>query len=58
MTALWNFDPCNLVEIDRRIRGAVVLKMEVVSTTETSVNFHQTTRGNIVEELSSAAVRT
>jgi hypothetical protein len=48
MTVFWDFAPCSLVEIDRRFRGA--LMMEAASTSETSVNFYETTRRNIPED--------
>jgi hypothetical protein len=47
MTVFWDVAPCSLVEIDRRFRGAM---MEAVTTSETSVNFYQTTRHNIPED--------
>jgi hypothetical protein len=39
--------PCRLVEVDRRFRGIaaslITLMMEAASTSETSLNFYQTT---------------
>jgi hypothetical protein len=54
MTAFWNNTPCCLVEDDRRFRGAYCPhhqgnEMEAVRTSKTSVNFYDTTRGNIPE---------
>jgi hypothetical protein len=56
-----NVAPCSLVEVYRRFRGAcclhhqgdeslVALMMEAASTSETSVNFYQTTRCNTPED--------
>jgi hypothetical protein len=42
MTALWDIAPCSLVEVD--------LMMEAVITSETSVNFYETTRRNIPQD--------
>jgi hypothetical protein len=42
--------PCSLVEIYRRCRVLIALMMEVTSTSETSVNFYQTTRRNKAED--------
>jgi hypothetical protein len=52
MTVFWDIPPCSLIEVDRRFRSAyclhhqgddlIALKMEAVSTPETSVNFYQT----------------
>jgi hypothetical protein len=57
MTALWDVAPCSLVEVYGRFRGAYCLHyegddrmmMEAVNTSETSVNFDETTRGIIPE---------
>jgi hypothetical protein len=53
MIVFWDVEPCNLVEIDRRLRGAYCLNhsliMEAVSTSETSVNFYQISERNIPE---------
>jgi hypothetical protein len=46
MTAFWDIEPCSLVEVDRRF---IALTMEAVNTSETSVNFYETTRRNIPE---------
>jgi hypothetical protein len=57
MTVFWDVAPCGLVEVDRHFRGAyclhhqVALMVEAVSTSETSVNFYETTRRNIPEDL-------
>jgi hypothetical protein len=45
MTVFWDVTPCSLVEAYRRF----ALMMVTVSFSETSVNFYQTTRGNIPE---------
>jgi hypothetical protein len=51
MTIFWDIAPCNLVEVNRRLRGAVIaLIKEAVSTSETSVNFYETTRRNYPED--------
>jgi hypothetical protein len=49
MTVFWDVAPCSLVEVYRCFR-AIVLMMEAVNTSETSVYFNQTTRSNILEE--------
>jgi hypothetical protein len=43
MSVFWDVAPCSLVEVD-------TLMMEVVSTSETSVNFCQTRRRKILED--------
>jgi hypothetical protein len=48
VTVFWDIAPCSLVQIDRRFKG-VSLMMELVSLSETSANFHETTRRNIPE---------
>jgi hypothetical protein len=59
MTVVWDVAPCGLVEINRRFRGAYCLHYQAnpprpddgaVSTSETSVNFYQTTRRNIPDD--------
>jgi hypothetical protein len=54
MTVFWDVAPCSLVEINRRFGDAychiIVLMMEAVSTSETSVKLYQTTRRNISED--------
>jgi hypothetical protein len=53
MDVSWDVAPCSLVEAYRRFRGAFCLHYqgdEAVSTSETSVNFYQTTRCNIPED--------
>jgi hypothetical protein len=53
LAVFWNVAPCSLIEIDRRFRGVyrpIALVMEVVSSSETSVNIYQTTRPNIPED--------
>jgi hypothetical protein len=47
--------PCSLVEVYRRSRGAciisaIALMMAAASTSETSVNFYQTTQRNNSED--------
>jgi hypothetical protein len=40
-----DLSPCSLAEIDQRFRGAeITLMMEAVITSETLVNFYETTR--------------
>jgi hypothetical protein len=59
MTVFWDVAPCSLVEVYRRFRGACFLHhqgdelTEAESTSETSVNFYQTTRRNIPSQSSS-----
>jgi hypothetical protein len=54
MTVFWDVTPFRLVEVYIRFRGAScihhALMMEAASTSETSVNFYQTTRLNIPED--------
>jgi hypothetical protein len=53
MVVFWVAAPCNLVEVYRRFRGvsaSIIRVMEAVSTSETSVNFYQTTRRNNSED--------
>jgi hypothetical protein len=53
MTIFWNIMPCSLIEIYRRFKDAcllIALMMEAASTSETLVNFYQTTRRNIPED--------
>jgi hypothetical protein len=47
-TVLCDVAPCSLVVVYRRFRS-IALIMAVASTSETSVNFYQTTRRNIPE---------
>jgi hypothetical protein len=54
MTVFWDVAPCSLVETDDdtvlltvSITRAIVLMMEAISTSETTVSFYQTTRRNI-----------
>jgi hypothetical protein len=60
MTAFLDIAPCSLVEGDRRFRSVYclhhqgdewlnALMMEAVRTSETSVNFYQTTRRDVPE---------
>jgi hypothetical protein len=44
MAVFWVVASCNLVEFYQRFRGTCYLMMEAASTSETSVNFYQTTR--------------
>jgi hypothetical protein len=49
MTAIWDTGLHSLMEVDRRFRGVyyrhlMALMMEAVSTSETPVYFHETTR--------------
>jgi hypothetical protein len=41
---------CSLVGVCQRFRGAIALMMEAASTSETLVNFYQTTRHNNPED--------
>jgi hypothetical protein len=60
MTIFWDVEPCRLVDFTdvsevlttSIIRATIIrsLMMEVVRTSETSVNFYQTTRCNITED--------
>jgi hypothetical protein len=54
MAVCWDVVPCGLVEFYRRFRGVarsiIALIMESASTSETSLNFYQTTRHNIPED--------
>jgi hypothetical protein len=56
MAVFWVVAPCNLVDVYRRFRGTYCLHhqgdlmTEEASTSETSVNFFQTTRRNIPED--------
>jgi hypothetical protein len=47
MTVFWDVTPCSLVKVYRRF---IDLIMEAENTSETSVNFYQTTRRNIPED--------
>jgi hypothetical protein len=47
MTVFWDIAPCSLGETER---WWIALMMEAVSTSETSVNFSQTTRHIIPED--------
>jgi hypothetical protein len=56
MTLSWDLSLYNVVEIDRRFRGAYSfhhahfdLLVEAVNASETLVNFYVTTRRNILE---------
>jgi hypothetical protein len=49
----WDVLRCSQVDVDRRFRGAycfIALMMEVVRTSETSVNIYLTTRQYIPED--------
>jgi hypothetical protein len=55
MTVFWDVALCSLVEIDQSFRGAYCLHhqnlmIEEVCTSETSVNFYETTWRNITED--------
>jgi hypothetical protein len=56
MTVFWDVTPCSLAEIDHRgLLSEISVShggewMEVVSTSETSVNLHETTLRNIPED--------
>jgi hypothetical protein len=53
-TVFWDVAPCCLVEIYRRLEvlvaSVISAMMEAASSSETSVNFYQTTRRNIPED--------
>jgi hypothetical protein len=49
-TVFWDVALCSLIEVCRRFRGAIAMMMEAVSTSETSVNFYQTTWRKIPED--------
>jgi hypothetical protein len=49
MALVWVFAPCSLVEVYRRFSGDRPVDGE--STSETSVNFYQTTRCNNPEHI-------
>jgi hypothetical protein len=53
-TVFWDVAPCSLVEIFRRFRGACCLHHlgdeKAAGTSETSVDFYQSTRHNIPED--------
>jgi hypothetical protein len=58
MTVFWDAVLCSLVEVYQRFRDAYCLhhqddennNLEAVSTSETSVNFYETTRRKIPED--------
>jgi hypothetical protein len=56
MAVFWDVAPCSLVEVYQRLRGVCCLHhqgdemMEAISTSETLVNFYQTTRRYIPED--------
>jgi hypothetical protein len=57
MAVVWDVTPYGLIEVDRHFRGAYRLyhqgdgmMIEVISTSETSVNFYQATLRNIPED--------
>jgi hypothetical protein len=54
MTIFWGVAPCSLVDVtdisELLTDSIMALMMEAVSTSETSVNFYQTTRSNITED--------
>jgi hypothetical protein len=47
MKAFWDFSQCNIVEINRRFRGALMMK--AVRTSETSICFNKPTRRSTPE---------
>jgi hypothetical protein len=49
MAVFWDVAPYSLV-VHRRFRVIIALIMEAASMSETSVNFYQTTRRNILED--------
>jgi hypothetical protein len=45
MTVFWDTAPCNLMEVDiLEVRQEIVLMMEAVRTSETSVGFYEIAR--------------
>jgi hypothetical protein len=48
MTVFWDVAPCSLVEIDRQFRGTYCLHL---NTSRMSVNFYETIRHNIPEDI-------
>jgi hypothetical protein len=50
MIVFWDVVSCSLVEVPKVLAASIIraiaLLMEAVSTSETSVNFYQTTRHN------------
>jgi hypothetical protein len=44
IAVFWVVAPCSLVEVYQRFRGRIALMMEAARTSETLVNFYQTTR--------------
>jgi hypothetical protein len=44
IAVFWVVAPCSLVEVYQRFRGPIALMMEAARTSETLVNFYQTTR--------------
>jgi hypothetical protein len=46
MSVFWDAVPCSLV----KLTDLIALKMKAARTSETSVNFYQTTRRNIPED--------
>jgi hypothetical protein len=49
MRVFWDIAPCSLDDLDRRFRQFIVLMMQVVRISETSVCFNETTRRYIPE---------
>jgi hypothetical protein len=56
-TVFWDVAPCSLVEVTEisevltaSINREIAVMMEAVSTSETSVNFYQSTRPNTPED--------
>jgi hypothetical protein len=54
MAVFWVVAPCGPVQISQSFRDAyclhIVLMIETESTSETSVNFYQTTRSNVLSQ--------
>jgi hypothetical protein len=50
ITAFWNVAPCSLVDVYRRSEVLAASIIRAMSTSETSVNFYQTTRRNNPED--------
>jgi hypothetical protein len=61
ITVFWDVASCSLADTDRCFKGTYCLNHhddEAVRSSETSVNFYETTRHNIPEDITHAAVRT
>jgi hypothetical protein len=50
MIVFWDVAPSSLVEVHRRFRGAHCLHHQDDRTSETPINFYETTRRNIPQD--------